>query len=67
MMRAAVAASSHGSPDSAAERAMAAMPASESMRSLSRDTRACLEPTLSYTVWADTPAAWATSRTLVRA
>jgi hypothetical protein len=46
---------------------MAAIPASESIRSLSRATSACLEPTLSYTVCAETPAARAMSRTLVRA
>jgi hypothetical protein len=52
-MRADVAATSHGSSDSAAARPTAAMPASVSMRSFSRDTSACLELTLSYTVWAD--------------
>ena len=65
--RACVAATSRGSADSAAARAMAAIPASESIRSLSRATSACLEPTLSYTVCAETPAARAMSRTLVRA
>ena len=66
-MRAFVAATSRGSSDSAAARARAAIPASASMRSLSDDTSACFEPTLSYTVWAETPAALAMSRTLVRA
>ena len=67
VMRAEAAATSPGPSDSAAERAMGAIPASASMRSLSDDTSACFEPTLSYTVCADTPAALAMSRTLVRA
>ena len=56
-----------GSSDSAAPRARAAMPASSSIRSLSGETSSCFEPALSYTVWAETPAALAMSRTLVRA
>ena len=42
------------------------MSASSSIRSLRRATIACFEPMLSYTVCADTPAASAMSRTLVR-
>jgi hypothetical protein len=47
VMRAFVAASSRGSSDSAAARARPAMPASVSIRSLSDETSACFEPTLS--------------------
>ena len=45
---------------------IAAMPASTSIRSFRRATSACFDPMLSYTVCADTPAASAMSRTLVR-
>ena len=55
-----------GSSDCRSARAIAAMPASASIRSLSRATSACFEPMLSYTVCAETPAASAMSRTLVR-
>ena len=47
VMRAGVAASSRGSSSSASPRAIAPMPASLSIRSLSAATSACLEPTLS--------------------
>ena len=65
--RAGAAAISEGSPDSAAARAMAGTFASSSIRSFSRSTSACFEPTLSYTVCAETPAPLAMSRTLVPA
>ena len=61
-----VAATSIGSLDRAAPAAMAAIPASASIRSLSRATSACFDPMLSYTVCEETPAASAMSRTLVR-
>ena len=67
VMRADAVASSCGSSVSPSRWTIAPMPASRSMRSLSAATSACFEPTLSYTVWGDTPAAWAMSRTLVRA
>ena len=65
--RAEIAATTCGSSDCRSARTIAPMPASASIRSLSWATSCCLEPTLSYTVWADTPAALAMSRTLVRA
>jgi hypothetical protein len=55
-----------GSSDRMAASAIFITPASLSMRSLRRSTSTCFEPMLSYTVWAETPAASAMSRTLVR-
>ncbi len=66
MILALVATTTVGSVDCAAAMLIAAMPASSSMRSFNRATSACFDPMLSYTVCADTPAASAMSRTLVR-
>ena len=52
-----IAATCCASFDSATAPTIAAMPASVSMRSLSRATTACFDPMLSYTVCAETPAA----------
>ncbi len=66
VIRADIAATCCASREPAAALAMAPMLASESIRSFSRATTACFDPMLSYTVWAETPAACAMSRTLVR-
>ena len=66
MTTAEVATTSWGSFDCDSRRTVSAMSASPSIRSFSRDTIDCFEPMLSYTVCAETPAARAMSRTLVR-